>query len=260
MAARTNQAQTSPAEDMSRGSVSLRAFIHDEAFGGILLLACAIVALVWANSPWRDRYEDLWHATLTLGTAHFHLTESLRHWVNDGLMAIFFFVVGLEIKREVLVGELASPRRAALPAIAALGGVLVPAGIYVAVNAGGQGAGGWGIPMATDIAFALGVLALLGDRVPLGLKIFLTALAIVDDILAVLVIALAYTSSVDWGALGLAGLVLAGLVVANRAGLRQPFVYGVLGIVLWAAVFRVGNPRHGRRRAPGAHHSGGHQG
>ena len=146
MAARTNQAQTSPAEDVSRGSVSLRAFIHDEAFGGILLLACAIVALVWANSPWRDRYEDLWHVSLTLGTVHFHLTESLRHWVNDGLMAIFFFVVGLEIKREVLAGELASPRRAALPAIAALGGVLVPAGIYVAVNAGGAGRGGLGHP------------------------------------------------------------------------------------------------------------------
>jgi NhaA family Na+:H+ antiporter len=155
-------------------------------------------------------------------------------------MAIFFFVVGLEIKREVLTGELASPRRAALPAIAALGGVLVPAGIYFAVNAGGPGETGWGIPMATDIAFALGVLALLGDRVPIGLKVFLTALAIVDDILAVLVIALVYTSSVDWGALGLAGVVLLALIVANRIGLRQPFVYGVLGIVLWAQVFESG--------------------
>jgi NhaA family Na+:H+ antiporter len=240
MAAGTGHEQTSHANSADRGVFSLRAFVHDEAFGGILLLACAIVALVWANSPWKDRYEEFWHTSLTLGTSHFNLTESLLHWVNDGLMAIFFFVVGLEIKREVLTGELASPRRAAFPAIAALGGVLVPAAIYVAVNAGGPGETGWGIPMATDIAFALGVLALLGDRVPVGLKVFLTALAIVDDILAVLVIALIYTSSVDWGALGLAGVVLLALVVANRIGLRQPFVYGVLGIVLWAQVFESG--------------------
>ena len=164
-----------------------RQFLHNEAAGGILLLLCALVALIWANSPWGATYDALWSTELTLGTVQFHLTESLRHWVNDGLMAIFFFVVGLEIKRELLVGELASPRRAALPAIAAFGGVLVPAGIYLLLNRGTAGAGGWGIPMATDIAFALGVLALLGDRIPLGLKVFLTALAIVDDITAVLV-------------------------------------------------------------------------
>ena len=219
---------------------SLKEFVHDEAFGGILLLACALAALVWANSPWGETYDAVWSTELTLGTVQYHLTESLRHWVNDGLMAIFFFVVGLEIKRELLVGELASPRRAALPAIAALGGVLVPAVIYALLNWGTTGEQGWGIPMATDIAFALGVLALLGDRIPLGLKVFLTALAIVDDILAVLVIAVFYTTQVHWEALGLAAVLFAGLIAANRLHLRQPLVYGFLGIALWAAVFESG--------------------
>jgi Na+:H+ antiporter, NhaA family len=219
---------------------SLREFIHDEAFGGILLLVFALTALIWANSPWSETYDALWATELTLGTVQFHLTESLRHWVNDGLMAIFFFVVGLEIKREVLVGELASPRRAALPAIAAFGGVLVPAGIYLLFNRGTIGEQGWGIPMATDIAFALGVLALLGDRIPLGLKVFLTALAIVDDIAAVVVIAVFYTAQVHWSALGIAAVVFAALIVANRLHLRQPLVYGTLGIALWAAVFESG--------------------
>jgi Na+:H+ antiporter, NhaA family len=219
---------------------SLREFIHDEAFGGILLLVCAFTALIWANSPWGATYDALWATELTLGTVHFHLTESLHHWVNDGLMAIFFFVVGLEIKRELLVGELASPRRAALPAIAALGGVLVPAVIYSLLNRGTTGGDGWGIPMATDIAFALGLLALLGDRIPLGLKVFLTALAIVDDIVAVMVIAVFYTAQVHWQALGLAVLILAALIGANRLGLRRPEVYAVLGLALWAAVIESG--------------------
>jgi Na+:H+ antiporter, NhaA family len=219
---------------------SLREFIHDEAFGGILLLVCALFALIWANSPWGDSYDALWSTELTLGTVQFHLTESLLHWVNDGLMAIFFFVVGLEIKREVLVGELASPRRAALPAIAALGGVLVPAGIYLLLNRGTVGGAGWGIPMATDIAFALGVLALLGDRIPLGLTVFLTALAIVDDIAAVLVIAVFYTAQVHWEALGLAAVILVGLIAANRLGFRRPVIYAILGLALWVSVFESG--------------------
>lgn len=222
------------------GAFSIREFAHNEAAGGILLLACALIALIWANSPWRDAYDDLWQTKLTLGAVHFNLNESLRDWVNDGLMAIFFFVVGLEIKRELLAGELASPRRAALPVIAALGGVLVPVTLYVAFNAGHPGSGGWGVPMATDIAFALGVLAILGERVPIGLKVFLTALAIVDDIAAVLVIALFYTSEVDWGALGLAGGLLVVLLIANTIGVRQAWVYGLLGIGLWAAVFQSG--------------------
>ena len=219
---------------------SLREFIHDEAFGGILLLVCALAALIWANSPWGATYDALWATELSLGTVQFHLTESLLHWVNDGLMAVFFFVVGLEIKREILVGELASPRRAALPAVAALGGVLVPAGIYALLNRGSAGIEGWGVPMATDIAFALGVLALLGDRVPVGLKVFLTALAIVDDIAAVVVIAIFYTTQVHWEALGLAAALLVVLIAANRFHLRQPLVYGILGIGLWAAVFESG--------------------
>ena len=219
---------------------SLREFIHDEAFGGILLLVCALIALLWANSPWGATYDALWSTELTLGTVQFHLTETLRHWVNDGLMAVFFFVVGLEIKRELLVGELASPRQAALPAIAALGGVLVPAGIYAVLNRGTAGAQAWGIPMATDIAFALGVLALLGDRIPLGLKVFLTALAIVDDIAAVLVIAIFYTVQVHWVALGAAAVILVVLLAANRLGARRPVIYGVLGLALWVAVFESG--------------------
>src|SRR3712207_3995435 len=165
-------------------------------------------ALAWANSPWGDAYFHLWERSLTVGFEGLALTKTVHHWINDGLMVVFFFLVGLEIKREMLVGELASPRRAALPIAAAVGGMLVPAAIYAAFNAGGAGAAGWGIPMATDIAFALGVLALLGPRVPTALKIFLTALAIVDDMGAVLVIAIFYSTGISLPALGAAGAVL----------------------------------------------------
>src|SRR5918912_4633670 len=192
-------------------------FTEKESSSGILLIATAIVALVWANSPWGDSYIQLWGTKLSIGLGSFSLEEDLTHWINDGLMAVFFLVVGLEIKREILVGELASPRRAALPLAAAVGGAVLPAVIYVAINFGTEGASGWGIPMATDIAFALGVLALLGERAPVGLKVFLTALAIVDDIVAVLVIAFFYTSNVSWGALAVGGLFLAALVVINWA-------------------------------------------
>lgn len=177
-------------------------FAARESSGGILLLLCTAAALVWVNSRWAESYEALWHTKLILGLANHRLDHDLHFWVNDALMAIFFLVVGLEIKRELLVGELASPRQAALPILGALGGVLVPALIYTALNVGGEGAAGWGIPMATDIAFVIGVMALLGDRVPLGLKVFLTALAIVDDIAAVLVIALFYTADIAWIGLG----------------------------------------------------------
>jgi NhaA family Na+:H+ antiporter len=208
-------------------------FAHKQSSGGILLIIATAVALVWANSPWGEGYAALWHTKLTVGVGDFSISKDLTHWINDGLMAVFFFVVGLEIKREVLVGELSSVRNAALPVAAAVGGALVPALIYAAINAGTEGAAGWGIPMATDIAFALGVLALLGERAPVGLKVFLTALAIVDDIVAVLVIALFYTSEISWGALGVGAVFLAALVVANLIGVGRTLVYAVLGVGLW---------------------------
>jgi NhaA family Na+:H+ antiporter len=225
---------------VTRISFLFQGLLHNAAAAGILLLAAAVTALVWANSPWGDAYRDLWATTITVGADEFGLTKSLHHWINDGLMVIFFFVVGLEIKRELLVGELASPRRAALPAAAALGGALVPALIYAAFNLGTDGVAGWGVPMATDIAFVLGILALLGDRVPLALKVLLTALAIVDDLMAVLVIALFYTASIAWSSLALAGLFLLVLIAANRLHVRQPLVYLLLGIGLWVATLQSG--------------------
>src|SRR5919107_247125 len=177
-------------------------FANKQSSGGILLIIAAAVALIWANSPFGESYAALWHTKLTVNVGEFSISKDLTHWINDGLMAVFFLVVGLEIKREVLVGELSSARSAALPVAAALGGAVVPAAIYIAINAGTEGSAGWGIPMATDIAFALGVLALLGERASVGLKVFLTALAIVDDIVAVLVIAFFYTSEISWGAVG----------------------------------------------------------
>ncbi len=218
----------------------LHTFVHNEAFGGILMLAFAIAAMIWANSRWGDDYVSFWHTYFTVGTERFNLEMSLHHWVNDGLMAIFFLVVGLEIKREVLVGELASISRATLPAVAAAGGAIVPAIIFLAINAGTDGAHGWGVPMATDIAFAVGVVILAGSRVPLGLRVFLMALAIVDDLMAVLVIAVFYTAELDLPALGGAAAILAALMVVNRLGTRRLLVYIVLGIGLWYFVLQSG--------------------
>ncbi len=219
-----------PAERIAR---PFQDFTDKQSSGGIVLIAATVIALAWANSPWAESYAALWHTKLTVAVGDFSLTKDLTHWVNDGLMAVFFFVIGLEIKREVLVGELSSVRDAALPVVAALGGAVVPGLIYIAINAGTEGSVGWGIPMATDIAFALGVLALLGERAPVALKVFLTALAIVDDIVAVLVIAFFYTSEISWGALGAGGAFLAGLVVANLLGVGRTLVYAVLGLGLW---------------------------
>ncbi|MGI8927218.1 MAG: Na+/H+ antiporter NhaA [Tepidiformaceae bacterium] len=218
----------------------VQAFVSTEASGGILLLAAALVALAWANSPWDGSYADLWHAGLEFDFAAFAIRDTLGHLVNDGLMAIFFFVVGLEIKRELVRGELRTRRQAALPVVAALGGMAVPALIYAAWNAGGSGASGWGIPMATDIAFALGVLALLGPRIPFGLKVFLLALAIVDDLGAIVVIALFYTGDISLEALGWAAAVLALIVALNRAGVRGATFYVIPAFFFWAAFFESG--------------------
>ena len=213
-----------------------RQFAHTASAGGVVLLAVTAVALAWANSPWAESYHHLWETPLTVGVGGWQATWTLHHFINDGLMAVFFFLVGLEIKREVLAGELSSVRSAALPMLAALGGMVVPAAIYALLNRGTPGFAGWGIPMATDIAFALGVLALLGDRVPVGLKVFLAALAIVDDIGAVLVIAVFYSGGVMWGALGAAALLLALAAAANWAGVRRPWAYGAIGLALWGTV------------------------
>ena len=210
------------------------------SLSGVVLLICTAIALAWANSPWGESYFHLWEMRISLGPAADPLTLSLHHWINDGLMVVFFLLVGLEIKRELLVGELASIRQAALPIMAALGGMIVPALIYTAFNVGTEAIRGWGIPMATDIAFALGILALLGPRVPIGLKVFLAALAIVDDLGAVLVIALFYTASIDAAALLGAVVCLAILVGLNRARVTSLTPYVLIGFILWLFFLRSG--------------------
>ena len=218
----------------------LQAFLEAEASSGILLLAAAALGIAWANSPWADAYEDLWHNVIALRVGDWVLREDLRHWVNDGLMSLFFLVVGLEIKREFLTGELRDPRQAAVPVVAALGGMVVPALLFVGVNLGGEGAHGWGIPMATDIAFALGVLTLAARHAPPGLKPFLLTLAIVDDIGAIIVIAIFYSSGVALAPLGVAaGLVLA-ILLLHRFDVRATLVYVALGVGVWLAFFESG--------------------
>lgn len=218
----------------------VRRFLDTEAAGGIVLVVAALVALVWANSPWRDTYETLWHTAVDLRIGTFGFHGDLHAAVNDGLMALFFLVVGLEIKRELVTGDLRDPRVAALPAIAAVGGMVVPALLYSAFTAGGPGADGWGIPMATDIAFAIGVLALLGSRVSPALKLFLLSLAIVDDIGAILVIAVFYTAELETTALAVAaGTVTAAIGLrVLRVGWLPAFV--LLGVVCWVALHESG--------------------
>ncbi|MES9900033.1 MAG: Na+/H+ antiporter NhaA [Sedimenticola sp.] len=215
-------------------------FIHRQTTSGVLLMLCAVAALFIANSPWSETYHHLLQMPFTIGMPGFDLSKSLHHWINDGLMALFFFVVGLELKREILVGELADPKQAMLPIVAAIGGMLIPALIYIGINPEGHTFDGWGIPMATDIAFALGTLALLGKRVPKNLLTFLVALAIVDDLGAVLVIALFYTETLNLFALATAGAVLLLLITLNLGGIRRPLPYVLLGIVLWIAMLKSG--------------------
>lgn len=215
-------------------------FFKSQVAGGLVLLGVTVLALLLANSPWSDHYFRLWELTLTVGIPPFALSKPLHYWINDGLMAVFFFVVGLEIKREFLAGELAGARKAALPIAAAAGGMLVPAGLFMLVGPEGVQARGWAIPMATDIAFALGVIALLGDRIPRSLAIFLTALAIVDDLGAVLVIALFYTGELNLAALAAAGVFLLILAAGNHQGIKTPNFYALVGLLLWVALLKSG--------------------
>jgi len=220
----------------------IRDFMRHEAFGGILLVAAAALALILANSGWAQYYALLGTVKITVAVGDFFsIDKPILLWINDGLMAIFFLVVGLEIKRELVVGELSSIRKAALPAIAAVGGMAVPALIYAAINAGDPVAiRGWAIPAATDIAFSLGVLALLGARVPFALKLFLLALAVLDDLGAIIVIAIFYTADLSTVSLMAAGAGLALLLVFNLAGVERTAPYILVGIVVWVFVLKSG--------------------
>ena len=217
-----------------------QSFVRSESFGGVLLIVAAVVAFIWANSPGAGAYEAMKETTFGVSFGDWGLEKALILWVNDLLMAIFFLLVGLEIKREFVVGELSERRAAMLPMAAALGGMVVPALIYAVVNRGGPGIDGWGIPMATDIAFALGIMALLGKRVPLGLKVFLTALAIVDDLGAVLVIALFYTEDLATSKLVAALAVWALALLYGLVGGRRIGIFALFGVVLWYLMLKSG--------------------
>jgi len=243
----TSRSETTPrvgflASDgkLARAAQPLVRFLNIEAAGGVLLVVAAVAALVWANSPFRASYETLWATEIRLELGSYVFEEDLGHLINDLLMALFFFVVGMEIKREAVVGELRDRRAIALPVMAALGGMLVPAGLFLAVNMGGAGVDGWGVPMATDIAFALGVLALMGSRVPAPLKVLLLTLAIVDDIGAIVVIAIFYTESISTGWLMIAGgLVFVVWLLHRLKVIYVPVLVGV-GLLLWLAVYESG--------------------
>ncbi|MCK5383192.1 MAG: Na+/H+ antiporter NhaA [Gammaproteobacteria bacterium] len=215
-------------------------FIHRQTTSGLLLMFTAVLALVLANSPLAHLYQQIQHLNIGFNIGNWSLENSLHHWVNDGLMALFFFVVGLELKREIMAGALSNPRQAALPIVAAIGGMVIPALIYFSVNPEGDAARGWGIPMATDIAFALGAIALLASRVPRALITFLVALAIVDDLGAVIVIAVFYTETISMGALVAAGIIFGLLMLLNVTGIRKITPYFILAIFLWYAMFQSG--------------------
>ena len=216
-------------------------YMHNESTAGIMLLASALIAIGWANSPFGDSYFHFWEYEVAIRVANYEIANTLHTWINDGLMAMFFFVIGLELKREIIAGELSDIKKALLPLVTAVGGMLIPAAIYIVWNPSGPANDGWGIPMATDIAFALGIISLLGKRVPVVLKIFLTALAIADDIGAVLVIAFFYTSQISFWSLGLGALFVIILLVANYVGVRNTLFYGLVGIGgVWLAFLMSG--------------------
>ncbi|UCC83502.1 MAG: Na+/H+ antiporter NhaA [Gemmatimonadota bacterium] len=229
-----------PEEPIHRVTAPLERFMHVEAASGIVLLAATIVALILANSQLSEWFLGIWSTQVGFRVGSFEMFHSLKHWINDGLMAVFFFVIGLEVKRELVIGELRDPRRAALPIFGAIGGMVVPAGVYLALQAGEPGARGWGIAMATDIAFVVGCMAVLGSRVPHGLRVMLLSLAIADDIGAILVIAVGYTESLDLMALtlGLLGLVV--VVLLARVGVRSLLAYIVVGVLVWLAFHESG--------------------
>jgi NhaA family Na+:H+ antiporter len=218
----------------------LERFLHIEAASGVLLLVTATVAMIWANSPWAGAYRQFWHTPLGFRVGELVFERPLEWLVNDGLMAIFFFLVGMEIRREVHCGELSEWRRAALPAAAALGGMLAPAGIYLAFAGGAETRSGWGVPMATDIAFAVGILTLLGKRVPPALRVLLLALAVIDDLGAIVVIALFYSAGLVWSGLLVAAAAIAAILLMQRFGVRAKALYFVPAIVAWAGVYAAG--------------------
>lgn len=231
---------------MPARSMALRAlrpveqFIHVEAAGGITLIVAASVALVWANSPWQHSYDALWHTPFSIGLGGAVFTKDLHFWINEFAMTLFFLVIGLEVKREIADGSLSGVRRAALPLTAAIGGMVVPAVIYAAINTGGPALHGWGVPMATDIAFAVGVLMLLGNRIPPALRVLLLALAIVDDIGAILVIAVFYSSGLSTDGLWLVGLGVVLVWLYVRLGLRPGAKYLVPTVLVWAGMYQIG--------------------
>jgi NhaA family Na+:H+ antiporter len=208
-------------------------FIHLEYTSGIVLFLGVLLAIIWVNSPWGESYHHIWEIKFSLGFDEHVLSHPLHLWINDGLMAIFFFVIGLELKREFLDGELSSPKKAALPMFAALGGMLIPAGIYYLINRNTESAHGWGIPMATDIAFALALLTLAGKHIPGSVKVFLSALAVADDLGAVLVIAFFYSSNLDFLPLMIGGIFLLVLIIGNAVGIRSSAFYLLLGFGVW---------------------------
>ncbi len=215
-------------------------FVRKESFGGILLFLTAFLAMLVANSPFAEEYFSFWKTPFGLAFGEYTLTLDMTHWVNDGLMALFFLMVGLEIKRELLVGELSEIRKASFPVVAAIGGMVIPALIYILLNNGTPSSDGFGVPMATDIAFALGVLMLLGERVPLQLKVFLVTLAVVDDLGAILVIAIFYSHGIDFFYLGLAGAVTVALGLMNYFGVKKLLPYLLLGVALWDFIHNSG--------------------
>ncbi|MBK8497501.1 MAG: Na+/H+ antiporter NhaA [Flavobacteriales bacterium] len=221
---------------IDRFSVPFKEFLRDQSTGGALLFLMALVAMVWANSPWKESYHHLWEHTISISVDQWKLERTLHHWINDGLMALFFFLVGLELKREVVRGELSQSRNAILPVAAGIGGMIVPALIFLMFNPSGPAHAGWGIPMATDIAFAMGLMALLGRRVPVALKVFITTLAIADDLGAVLVIAIFYTSDISLINLEIGAGFMIMLLAGNLLGVRNPWYYAVIGIGgMWTA-------------------------